>query len=352
MPTLAQMLDELKQRPNAGIRMLELARALFNRGRFESAKQAELAALALDDPEVTHRWRLSQAARAPANQFLLLGNRSRTEAFQRALERSVSPESLVLEIGTGSGILAMIAARAGAAEVISCERQAFMADTARAIIAENGLQQSITVIAKELHHLALGRDLPRRADVLVADLFTGALLEAGGLKLIRRARKHLVKQTCTVIPAAATLRACLVGGPDLEQLCRVETVAGFDLSPFNIFSPPTIGITPERFANLRYCRYSNPIDCFDFDFNSLNGFQPRRRIVDIPATNEGLVLGLLQWLRLELSPGNELESDEGSQLNWTRFVHVFPRPLPIRAGQTLTLHLEHDLNSFSVWPLE
>ena len=43
-------------------------------------------------------------------------------AYDAALRRAIRPGCRVLEIGTGSGLLAMMAARAGAAQVVTCER--------------------------------------------------------------------------------------------------------------------------------------------------------------------------------------------------------------------------------------
>lgn len=344
------MLSRLKQLPNAGHKMLELATALSNRGHREAAAHVELTALELYQPAVTHRWRLMQAKRASANQFLLLRNNLRTAAFQKALAERVSGGNLVLEIGTGSGILAMLAAQAGAGHVVTCEHQALMARTAQAIVRDNRLHDKITVLPKSSHELKVGTDLSRRADILVADLFTGSLLEAGGLKLIREARKHLLQPDGHVIPAAASIRGRLVGGSDLEKLCRAGNPANLNLSRFDLFSPPLIYLLPERFSTLEYDSYSEIINCFEFNFYTLDRLQARNCEIEIECTRSGEVTGFLQWLRLDLSPHSSMESDEHSSLNWTRCLHVFPQPVQVVRGQLLPLHLEHDWTSISIWP--
>lgn len=348
---LEELLQNLKQFPDAGYKMLDLATALANRGRLKEAAMAELAALDLADPAVTHSWRRAQARRAPANQFLLINDATRTEAFRRALADCVSPGDLVLEIGTGSGILAILAAQAGAAQVVSCERQALMARIARDIVRDNHLEDSVKVIAKGISELELGEDLPDKANIVVADLFTGALLEAGGLGLIQHARKTLARPDALVIPATASLRGRLVGGSELERLCRAPNSGDLSLSGFNLFSPPVVQLLPERFSELNYQAMSDVHDCFQFDFNTLEGFEPRRRHVGMRATGNGSVLGFLQWLRLELSPGNIMESDETSRTTWSRYLHVFPQSINVRAGDEIQLHIEHDKTHFSVWPI-
>jgi len=349
-PSLDLMLDRLRRIPQGGLKILDLAAALSHKGHFKEAAQAEFAALAVDDPRVLHKWRLIQARRAPANQFLLLQNDLRTTGFQRALNDRISTGDLVLELGTGSGILAMLAAQTKADHVVTCEAQSLMAEVAEAIIRDNDLNAKISVIPKYVKDLEIGTDLPRRANILISDMFTGALLEAGGLKLIKHARKNLMCSEGFVIPAAATLRGRLVGGSDLERLCRANNPANMNLERFNLFSPPLLHILPERFTTLDYKTFSAPADCFHFDFKTLRGFEPSKRKVRIESTGDGEILGFLQWLRLELSPGNFLESDESSTIAWSRYLHVFPNPISLRAGQALELHMEHDMTSFSVWP--
>jgi protein arginine N-methyltransferase 1 len=51
----------------------------------------------------------------------MIADKGRTSAYARALESLVVPESVVLDIGTGAGILALLACRAGAARVYAVE---------------------------------------------------------------------------------------------------------------------------------------------------------------------------------------------------------------------------------------
>ena len=69
----------------------------------------------------------------------------RTRAFERAIARVVRPGQTVLDVGTGSGVLAMFAARAGASRVLAIDIAPDIVGFASANIANNGLDRVIEV---------------------------------------------------------------------------------------------------------------------------------------------------------------------------------------------------------------
>ena len=71
----------------------------------------------------------------------MICDRVRTEAFRRAIESVVRPGDVVLDVGAGSGILSLFAARAGAARVYAVERTT-VATVAQMLAAANGLRRS------------------------------------------------------------------------------------------------------------------------------------------------------------------------------------------------------------------
>ena len=66
-------------------------------------------------------------ARARTHQALL-SDRVRTLAYRRALEAAVRPDDVVLDLGCGTGIFSMIAARRGCRKVYAVDRSAILDD--------------------------------------------------------------------------------------------------------------------------------------------------------------------------------------------------------------------------------
>ena len=100
----------------------------------------------------------------------MLADTARNDAFERAIAKAARGRRLVLDIGTGSGLLAMMAARAGARRVVACEAIRPLAQVATRIVAQNGFADRITVIAKRSTELAVGQNLSEPADLLISEV--------------------------------------------------------------------------------------------------------------------------------------------------------------------------------------
>ena len=80
---------------------------------------------------------------------VLLLDRARNTAFERALRACIRPGHRVLDIGTGSGVWAVVAARLGAGKVVAVEREPLLAPVIGRLIADNGVADRVEVITGE-----------------------------------------------------------------------------------------------------------------------------------------------------------------------------------------------------------
>jgi type I protein arginine methyltransferase len=86
----------------------------------------------------------------------MLKDAVRTRAYQRAIEENPQDfkDKIVLDIGCGTGILSIFAARAGAKHVYAVDN-AEIALYAREIVKRNGLTDKITVIKGKMEEITL-----------------------------------------------------------------------------------------------------------------------------------------------------------------------------------------------------
>src|SRR5262249_12423273 len=224
--------------------------ALRDLKRTEEAIDAFRRAVALRPDFVQAKTNLRAAFRdvVPAWHFAMMDDDVRNSAYEAAIGRAVKGKR-VLDIGTGAGLLAMMAAGAGAAKVTTCEAVPLIADRAREIVALNGLSDRVTVIGKRSQDLALGRELLERAQVLITETFASGLISEGILPLIEHAQENLLSEDAVVIPSAASAMGYVAGGEALKGLLFVDNIRGFDLAPFNDFAPPSMGVLLDRFPH-------------------------------------------------------------------------------------------------------
>ena len=120
----------------------------------------------------------------------------------------------VLDIGAGTGLLAMLAARAGAQAVWAAECSAVMAALARECCAANGcggvsvLEGMSTDLSVGAAAAAAGGErglcLPAKVDLVVSEILDAGLLGEQVLPTLRHAAAHLLRPGGRMIPAGAT----------------------------------------------------------------------------------------------------------------------------------------------------
>jgi SAM-dependent methyltransferase len=277
----------------------------------------------------------------------MLFDAPRNAAYRAAIERFARGKR-VLDIGTGSGLLAMMAARAGAAHVVACEANPLIAATAREIIAANGLADRITVHAAHSSQLDRTRDLGGGAELIVSEIFHDNLVGEGVLPSLDHARSELGVPDVLFLPGRAAIRLALADTSLFEDDGAIGMVEGFDLAPFNRHVSRTRNIGAD---SLRLRLRSAPVEPFDFDFAAQGSLAAQRQTACELASDGGHVTGVVQWLRLEFADDiayENLPGDNGPS-HWTLRYTPLRSPRDTQAGETVRVGGWHDARSLVIW---
>jgi type II protein arginine methyltransferase len=321
---------------------LSFAWAGHRRDAYELAKAA--CAAAPLDREIDRIAAEAFSLCIPAWYFPAARDNARSAAYDAAIRRAVRPGMRVLEIGTGTGLFAMMAARAGAADVVTCESDPRVADVARDVISRNGYSDRIRVIARNSTELDADADLGGPADLLISEIISVHMLDEARRQVIRHAAESLLRPGAQLIPARATALAALAEDPEADYH-RMDAAAGFDLTPFNRFAAPRyIASDGARDAILR----SSPA-----------ALMVQRMAQDIPAAEGSAVLtstggrvdGIAQWVMLDLDEATRYENRHGTPAGrgWWPAFFPFDRPREFAAGTQLRVHARQDGGRLRVW---
>ncbi|WMT75980.1 50S ribosomal protein L11 methyltransferase [Bradyrhizobium sp. Ash2021] len=281
----------------------------------------------------------------------MLNDAGRNDAFERAIRVALEKESQrarILDIGTGSGLLSMMAARAGATSIDTCERVQVIAEAAEQIIAANNFQDQIRVIRKSSDELVVGRDIEERADILISEIVSSDLLAEGVLDTFQDAHSRLIRPNATIIPQAAAAVGCLVESAILHRYAFVSDVSGFDLSPFTALAPLRL---PVHGTMTSWRRLSRDFEIVRIDLTAPT-FGSELSNIAIKITADGEAVGVIQWISLDLAEGVKFSNHPDGNFDggWLQILHTFPRPISVAAGEWLELIVGHDRASIIVSP--
>jgi predicted O-methyltransferase YrrM len=342
---LLALLPKVEGRP---IAMVHLARQLLADGDALGAVDLcrRAGAFAPGDPEVATLAADVLSTNVPSWHFHLLRDDDRNSAYDAALRRAIHPGSRVLEIGTGTGLLAMMAARAGAAEVITCEADPVVAALATEIVAANGFADRVRVIAKHSTDLDAETDLGGPVDLLVSEIFSNDAVSEGALPAIEDAWARLLTPDARVIPARALVVVALATDA-LGDARQAGVVDGFDLSAFNVLARPAYQLPVE---SKRLTLSSKSAMVFTFDFEMARRFAPTASSVSLIAEAGG-PNGVAQWLVLEMDAETSyaVRPGEGVPSCWAVMFHPIEALGKVAPGDEVAVSARHDRHSLHLW---
>jgi len=330
--------------PGDGETLKKVTACLLESNQGEQAIELCRDILKVDPDNLTARlgaqWLLTQLV--PLWHVPMMNEPERNQAFYDGLASVVTPQKLVFEIGTGSGLLAMMAASLGARKVVTCEAVGLIARTARKIIERNHFQDRITVLSKPSHAVQPGSDLAGKADILVHEIFSSELLGEHVLPAIEDAKARLLKPGGEILPCAASIMIALVGGDALGKNLYVDHSFGFDLRDFNAIHPKKRPLYRE---DLVPDLLSGDTEAFRFDFLNDSTFPAEKKTIRITALTGGICYGIVQWIRIELAQGIQFENHPSRSRrvsNWQHTIYGFDRPIELTQGSVIEVSASHD----------
>lgn len=274
----------------------------------------------------------------------MMNEQNRNQAYFDALKAIIKSDSTVFEIGTGSGLLAMMAAKLGAKQVNTCEAVPLIAETAQQIVKDNHFEKTIKVIARKSIDIEIGNDLPEQADILVSEIFSSELLGEHVLPSLEDAKRRLLKPQGKVIPAAGSIMIGLFTGDDIRRNLIVEDSFGFNLQHFN-----TIVSKKRMIArnDLNIELLSDGIEAFDFDFENESYFPSQSKSLRIPIKSAGRCYGIVQWMRLDMTSDKKVlfenhPSQTSKVSNWQQCAYLFDAPVDVKPGQIAVINAAHN----------
>lgn len=155
----------------------------------------------------------------------MLADEPRIAAYRAALQATVRPDDVVIDAGSGSGILATLAALAGARKVYAIERTDF-AEVIKQVARDSGVADRVEVVRADFGKVVL----PEKARIIVTETFGHFAISEGMMPDLQACAARNLTPDGFVIPGALSLHlAAVASAPDLLGPFR-RREDGVDLS--------------------------------------------------------------------------------------------------------------------------
>jgi protein arginine N-methyltransferase 1 len=266
----------------------------------------------------------------------MMADTSRFLAYQAAIARAVGPGDSVVDLGSGPGVFAMLACRAGARRVYAIESEEVI-EVARQLAAANGFADRIEFLQADSQNVKL----PERVNVIVSDVRGALPLFRDTIRSLDDARLRFLADGGRFIPQRDTLYAAVVEAEPFYT--RITSpwqthCNGLDFSLslpliLNIFyqemaQPEQLLTERKAWGTLDYVTGANPRASADLTFCTVRS---------------GTAHGICLWFDAQLFEDIGFSSSPGELSSvYGHIMLPFLKPVVLQEGQKIEIKLSAD----------
>ena len=273
-------------------------------------------------------------------QRYMVSDKPRTDSFAAAIKEVVQEGDEVIDVGTGTGLLAILAAKAGAKKVYGLD-DSDIAEVAKTLVERNGLTDVVDIVRCNASNFDLGNT----TDVIVSEWLGLLAFAEAMLDDLIVARDANLKPGGTMIPSEVDVLLAPVSCPDLYNregpgFWR-ETIHGIDYAileeleqnqelSLQIRVPAESMLAkgqPMVSLNMATASSEDPWERGELKFQMERGAR---------------LDGFVGWFSMQLSPSVRLDTGPDSPLTHWRQIHFPFKPFNVEAGQILNVRYALD----------
>jgi SAM-dependent methyltransferase len=262
----------------------------------------------------------------------MLLDTARMQSYRRAIEASVQPGDVVVDIGCGTGVLSFMACEAGAKQVYAIEGGPVI-ELARELAIDNGFADRIEFLTG----WSIDVGIPEPADVLITETLGNAGLDEGIIAWTADARQRLLRPGAALLPER--LRLWVAAAESFDDHALVSDWLIPDL-PYDYTAAHRRAARTLWFADVEPAKLlGQPELAADIDLttalNASTAAAGRLRV-----DRDGTLHGLACWFDSLLCPGVTVDnSPPRSVSSWSQGFLPLAAPVAVSAGDDFSWEL-------------
>lgn len=264
---------------------------------------------------------------------MMISDIVRITSYRKAIFEIVKKGNVVVDIGTGTGILALFACQAGASKVYAIETSDIIEVAKQARV--NGLEKRITFI-KSFSEMA---ELPEKVDVIISEIIGTFAIEENILQVISDARKRFLKENGTIIPSSIKMTIVPVESSSLYKEIEFwsKDTYGVDFSSIHKMA-----------ANNRYIKsldpgyfLSKPLPINNIDFYTVESKDLyTNNTISFTIKRAGILHGLGGWFEAKLSKNITLSTTPPNPTtSWKNVFFPIEKPVDVESGDSVVVRM-------------
>lgn len=268
----------------------------------------------------------------PVWHFAMVNDGPRNIAIESSIVALDLNGKTVIEIGSGTGLIALLFARHGAERVITCELNANLAAMANRIIARTPFADRITIINDSSTAAIAQGLLPHAPDVIFTETLDCGIVGEGFFNIAEDIRQ-LAGPATIIMPQRITQSARLIESAAIANLNRAGMACGFDLRLLNSFSTGNYFPVHAELHGHRYLSGAHKVRSYTY-WNC-----PPGEPVDVVVETSGRVHGLLSTFTADFGAA-AVSNEPSSGSHWHQAFHPLPEVMMVDAGEHMSVLID------------
>ena len=268
----------------------------------------------------------------------MLDDKWRMNSYISAIKKHINNNSIVLDLGAGTGIFSLLACKFGAKKVYAIEPNPALnigVKTAK----QNGFSDKIKFINKPSEQV----ELSEKVDLIISDLRGLLPLHGNNINTLNDAKKRFLKNNGVLIPTSDKIYLALASSPKLYN----EIIESWDNNKYelNLSSAKNSCLNtfyPDNFKSSKLISSSKLWAKIDYSKLKSTNFHKK---LNFKVSTKTKIHGFSSWFNSELTPGIKLDNSpeaKGAKV-YGRAFFPFLEPLHLDPGDRISILLQANL---------
>jgi len=268
----------------------------------------------------------------------MLKDEVRTLTYRNSMyhNKHLFKDKVVLDVGCGTGILCMFAARAGAKKVIGVDCSSIV-EYAEKIVKLNNLDDVVTIVRGKMEEVVLPEGI-EKVDIIISEWMGYCLFYESMLNTVIFARDKFLKPDGMIFPDRATLYVCAIEDRQYkdEKINWWDSVYGFNMSCIRKVATqePLVDVVDPKQVVTNSCLVKE-VDIYTVKEEDLSFSAP----FHLQCLRNDYVQALVTFFNIEFTKCHKRTgfstAPESRYTHWKQTVFYFDDSLTVKKGEEL-----------------